>query len=526
MKTKRFLFACVLILVLISGLFSACSSSTSSTTNSGNASSAATSITVSFGGSAALNTLDPHQMAGSYSVLCNIMDFLMEFDPSDNSLRPNIATDWQYSADYKTITFNIRDDVKFSNGDPLTAKDVVFSLKRVGSTQPPVMDQFRNAGFIDATVIDDYSFKVEIDHPSAVFLRQTMAQFLITSEDYFNEVGEEAFARNPLGSGPYKVVDFKEGESLDLTVNEYYWNKAPQIKDVLILSTQDVNTNVKMLQAGEVNLITGVPMQSVPTLQSSGYNIQKFPNTQTHAVEFALVNPNTPWSNVKVRQAINYAIDQDAIINQLFNGVPIKTQWQDPKDLGYDSSMQAVYPYDIEKAKQLMAEAGYADGFDFPITYLTDTAGIKDEADYVASALKAININVKLTGMSMGPEFFEYLGKEAKDTNSETGAIMWDISGPGQEDPAITLMYDFYSLRNALYTTPELDAIIGEALVTPDNTQRAALIKQAYSKINDEMPVVLLCRSMTVFAYDSNITLTQNENNMGKSGWIEDIIIK
>jgi peptide/nickel transport system substrate-binding protein len=484
---------------------------------------AATSITIGLGGSEP-RTLDPLAWGTSAWVGQNIFEALINYD-AEGKMVPCLATEWSYSPDGKTLDFKIRQGVKFSNGDPLKAEDFVFSLDRAAKSSPPIMEQLME-GFEKAEAVDDYTLRFHLTHMSILFLYKTAAQLRAQSKTYYDRVGEEKFVSEPIGTGPYKYAGWQPGQYIDLVVNEDYWGPKPQIKKAHILIGGDDSTRLAMLQSGEVDMITEAPWQNANSLQEAGYN--RFDTLQPYAVMlvFHLLNPNTPWADIRVRQAIDYAIDKDGIVNQLFHGVPKRIQWLLPRELGYDPSLRPDYPYDIGKAKDLLTQAGYADGFNMKMVYLTNMPGVKDIADYIANSLKQLNINCELVGMQMGPEFIETLRKSHDDPNAEV-VYLWEPGGVNDIDPAISLMDGFYSKKPVgLWGNPDLDKIAEEAIATLDEAKRAELIKQAYKIVDRELPRIQICLQSSVTILKSNITYVPTTNANGPASALRDMTIK
>jgi peptide/nickel transport system substrate-binding protein len=269
-----------------------------------------------------------------------------------------------------------------------------------------------------------------------------------------------------------------------------------------------------MLQAGEVDMITQTPWTSVATLEAAGFNRVDVPQPHDIALQFALLDPSVPWADVRVRQAINYAIDKEALINQLFGGVPQEGVWLLPWELGYDASLKPAYPYDLAKAQQLMEEAGLADGFTMPIVYASFMEWGADLADYISSALAAINIQVELTGVSTMPEFMGTVEDLHKGVGDPV-VFLFDYGWPGNPEPVINLTNGFYMEKgNTLYDNPEVYDLVSQALQTVDNDARAELISQAYAIINDDLPFIPICLEVATAMTEPDIAYQKGSGGM------------
>jgi peptide/nickel transport system substrate-binding protein len=280
------------------------------------------------------------------------------------------------------------------------------------------------------------------------------------------------------------------------------------------LAAPDGATRVAMLQAGEVDMITQTPWTNVGPLEDEGFARVDVQMPHDVALQFDLLDPSVPWADVKVRQAINYAIDKEALIDSLFGGVPQEGVWLLPWELGYDPSLKPAYPYDLEMAQQLMEEAGYADGFDMPVYYPTFMEWATDLADYLTSALQAININVELVGLSTFPEFMGTIEDLHKGVG-DPSVILFDFGWPGNPEPVINLTNGFYMEKgNTLYDNPEVYDLISEALATLDNDARAELVSQAYAIINDDLPFVPICLEVATTMMKSNMEYKKSVGGM------------
>jgi peptide/nickel transport system substrate-binding protein len=348
----------------------------------------------------------------------------------------------------------------------------------------------------------------------------------IISKTYFDTVGEEAYLDLPVGTGPYKITDWQEGQYVNVAYNEHWRGEKPQIEEASFLSAPDGATRVAMLQAGEVDMISQTPWTNVAPLEDAGFARVDVPMPHDVAIQFNLLHPDVPWADLKVRQAINYAIDKEAVINDLFGGVPQEGVWLLPWELGYDPTLKPAYPYDLEKAQQLMEEAGYADGFDLPLYYPTFMEWATDLADYVTSALQAINVNVELVGLSTFPEFMGTVGG-MHHGDLDSAAVLFDFGWPGNPEPVINLTNGFYMEKdNTLYDSPEVHALITEALATVDDDARAELISQAYAIINEDLPFIPILLEVATTMMKANIEYEKSVGGMtGGPGNLIDLTV-
>jgi peptide/nickel transport system substrate-binding protein len=478
-------------------------------------------ITIGLGGEA-LTTIDPTSFPGAnvVAITQNVFETLISFDENDQIV-PWLAESWEWSEDGKSLTMNLRQDVVFSDGTPMTCADVLFSIEREAVNNMAVGAQLNPAqGYAGSECADEYTFVVNYTAPSAQFMGQTLGMGLyVVSKAQFDEVGEEEFMMNPIGTGPYKISGWEEGQYIDLVPNELYWGEKAKFSLAHFVPAPDEAGRIGMLQAGEVDLITQVSGTNIPTLKQAGFNRIDIPQAHDIVLIFDLMNPNHPWSDLKVRQAIDYAIDQDAVIETIFNGQPKPAVWLRDWELGYQPEFgEAALGYDLAEAQRLMAEAGYEDGFEMPVTYAAWMEWSTTLLDYITAQLELINITVVPTGLT---DFMEFMGamEQWHAPHTEGGSVfLFDVGWPGNPDPSINLTNGFYSGKpNSLYYTDDLDALVKQVIETIDDDARAPLITQAYQIIAADHPVVPICLEVATGMSAANVVYTKSYGGMGAS---------
>jgi ABC-type transport system substrate-binding protein len=476
-------------------------------------------ITIGLGGEA-LTTIDPTSLTGSnvVAISMNVFETLIGFDENDQIV-PWLAESWEWSEDGKSLTMNLRQDVVFSDGTPMMCDDVLFSIEREAVNNMSVMNQLNpEQGYEGSECVDDYTFAVHYSTPSAQFMGQTLGMGLyVVSKDQFEAVGEDEFMMNPIGTGPYKVLDWEEGQYVDLVPNDLYWGKPAKFSMAHFVPAPDESNRIAMLQAGEVDMITQVSGVNVPSLEEAGFNRIDVPQAHDIVLIFDLVNPNHPWSDIRVRQAMDYAIDQNAVIGTIFNGQHQAPVWLMDWELGYQPEFgETDLGYDLAEAQRLMEEAGYADGFEMPLTYAAFMEWGTILLDYITAQLELINITVEPTGLT---DFMEFMGAQEQWHAPHTeggGVFLFDVGYPGNPDPTINLTNGFYSGKaNSLYYHDDLDAIISEAIQTIDDDERAALVTQAYEIIVADRPVLPICLEVATTMTTQDVSYAKSYGGMG-----------
>ncbi|MEJ8474423.1 ABC transporter substrate-binding protein [Roseibium algae] len=340
-----------------------------------------------------------------------IWDGLIYRDPATNEYKGNLATAWEWIDD-TTLEFKLREGVTFHNGEPFNADDVVYTVNYVADPANGAKTQ-RNVNWMkSAEKIDDYTVRIHLKDkfPAAIeFLSGPVSMY---PNEYYAEAGPSGMGLKPIGTGPYKVTEVVPGQHFVLEANEAYHDSPkgkPTIKNIDIRTIPDVNTQMAELFSGSLDLIWQVPADLAERLAT----MEQFTvsNESTMRVGYLAMDaagrsdPETPFKDIRVRQAVNYAIDRETLVAALLKG---KSQvvWTPcfPSQFGCEQDVKH-YDYDPEKAKKLLAEAGYPDGFttDFyayrnrdyaeAITLYLNAVGIKTNFKMLQySALRELNM--------------------------------------------------------------------------------------------------------------------------------------
>lgn len=335
------------------------------------------------------DSLDPQgtTMLYAYQVLDNIYDRLVGRDANGNVI-PGLAESYSANEEGSAFTFKLREGVKFHNGEELTADDVVFTVERGKSLN------LSNYALIEAVnVLSDYEVELVLTQGYAPFLGiLTTSEFSILNREA-TEAGGETYGRSPVGAGPYKFVEWAEGEYIKLEAFEEYWDGAPSIKDVTIKFIGDTNTALIAMEAGDADYSYVVPNTNREDIEAN--EDLKLVDYNSNVLQFLTLNTqNTYLSNKLVRQAINYAINRDDVVTVAVEGLGVPTtQYCNPDTFGYLEGSEG-YTHDVEKAKTLMSEAGYADGF--TVKVIAQDEMTSKMAQVFADNLREINITCEI----------------------------------------------------------------------------------------------------------------------------------
>ena len=343
-------------------------------------------------------TMNPHGSDSdcNLSVMGNIFEGLLYREPA-GELGPGLATSWE-RVDDVTWRFTLRKGVKFHNGNDFTWEDVKFTFNRLKEPYP--VSEFLAFGGIIKSVEtvngDSWTIDVKTTIPVPYFVQNLHQVFIMDKESTESRsIGE--IGQNPIGTGPYKFVEWVKGSYLKLTVNENYWGEAPSIKNAEITPITEPSTRLAAIATGQVDILQDVPVELFETV-ANDINIEVVTRPARRAIYLSLRNePGFPASDVRVRKAMYLAINEDEIIEKVMFGHAFPAaQIPDPPTVGYDSSLKHL-SYDPERAKLLLAEAGYPDGFEIKLTGPNDRY-VRDAqiCEAIAKQLAKVGIKVEL----------------------------------------------------------------------------------------------------------------------------------
>jgi peptide/nickel transport system substrate-binding protein len=435
---------------------------------------------------------------------------------------PGVAS-WKSSPDGKKIEFTLKKGVKFHSGDLLTTKDILFGYERGKAKSSGVRTGIESVDRIE--IVDDYRFNVYFKQPD-VFYIPLLGSIPIISKSYYDKVGEDVFNRQPVGTGPYKVVAYRPGEYVDIERFEEYWGKKPPVQKARIYFIGEDTTRISKLKAGEADLISAVPFTEVRDLEkATDFKIVKLAtNHPTRSILFGANNPKMPWYDKRVRLAMALAIDCNAIIHTL-NDVPIHLAALAPNELGYDPTIKP-YAYDPKKAKALLAEAGYPNGFDVKFYYgIAGRVSMQQEiAEGVAGYWEAVGIRTKLLGEETAASLARR--RTAQKPDAEYVAL-YTASYAGGADPTQPLNFYFSSVSaNPVYTTPEITKVIADGRSTMDDKKRAELIKKAVKLIYDDVGIIPIINAVSVYGMKKNVVFTPTKGVNFDFLFVKDMALK
>ena len=358
---------------------------------------------------------------GSIFVIMQIFDQLVEVG-DDASPQPGLAESWTSSEDGLTWTFTLR-DAQFSNGDPVTAEDVKFSLDRWKDPEINISYGGLASSVESVDVIDDKTVQITLNRADGAFL-DNLAMFVasIVPKAVVDEIGDEEFSSNPVGSGPFMLKSWARGERIELERNPNYWRAPmPYLDGVTIDFVQDDNTRLLRVENGEADLAEDVPYAQVERIDAlDGVSVASEDVFKWDAIWLNTAVP--PLDDLNVRQALNYATPKEDILESILFGRGDIANHIIANVKYLDESVPA-YPYDIDKAKELMAASSMPDGFDLTMLIPAGDSTELAMAQVIQAAWAEIGVNVTLEPVDLGTAFGTWLGRGPR--RGDVGDVTW-----------------------------------------------------------------------------------------------------
>jgi len=497
--------------------------------------------TLVFGSAGDACRLDPADVTDGESIqrMDNIFEGLVEYKPGSTEIQPCLAESWEFSKGGLEITFHLRKGVKFHDGTDFNADAVVFSFARQYDPNHPYhrYGEWAYWGYMFSDIkevvkIDDYTVKIILKKPNASIMT-SLAMFTvnIVSPTNAKKYKEDAF-KHPCGTGPFKFVEWVKDDHITLVANENYWRRRPYLDKLIFKVIPDLSARTMALVTGEVqgieypNPADFVMIKASPDLKlltQPGMNIGYLALNCGYGYYDKNGNgvrdPDEPWEKVpgyceplthkKVRQAINYAIDKKAIVEGLYMGTAIVAKnGMPPFMLGYNDEIQD-YTYDPQKAKKLLAEAGYPNGFKatlyvMPVSrpYMFDPPRI---GEAIQSYLAAVGIDVDIYQV----DWTTYL--QETEAGKHNMCLLGWTGDNGDPDNFMNVLYGANACsigtagNFAFYNNEEVQDLLTKALRTYDVEKRAQYYKKAQEIIHEDAPWVYLAHATQNLAFRSNV---------------------
>jgi glutathione transport system substrate-binding protein len=422
-------------------------------------------------------------------------------------LRPQLAESYEASEDAKEFTFHLRKGITFHDGTPFNAAAVKFSFDRAGNPENHLKRQSLYVMIDHTEVVDDFTVRMVLKYPFGAFVNDVAHPgALIVSPKSIQDYGKEV-TRHPSGTGPYEFVSWS-ADTLKLKKNVHYWKPGlPKLDTITYRGVPENGARIAMLQAGEAQFIYPVPPELIKSLERSP-TITVFDEPSLLCRYVALNNLRKPFSDPRVRLALNYAVDKQAFIKVVFNGHADPMDSPMPPLLGF-YQRQGNYPYDPAKAKELLAEAGYPNGFETTLTGGVDTL-VQRGMQFIQQQLAIVGVTVKVEPLEAGVLTAKMFNVQKPEDativmlyggwSSSTGDADW-----GMRPMLYTRSFPPVLSNLAWYSNPDTDAAIEDGLATVDPSKRAIAYAKAQAQVWKDAPWIFLAVDHSLAAYSKKL---------------------
>ena len=410
------------------------------------------------------DSLDPHLAvaAGTKEVMFNVFEGLMK-PTSTGDLTPAVAESYTVSEDRLTYTFTLREGVKFHNGDEVTAEDVVYSISRCADTTDgtPLVEAFSVIQSVEA--VDARTVAITIAEPSNEFISYMTTAILPADYDQQDTA--------PVGTGPFKFVSRAAQDNIVLERFDEYWGTPAYLDKVTFKIMENADSLVMSLQSGAIDLCSHLTSTQVAQLGGDFYVAE---GTMNLVQALYLNNAEKPFDDVRVRQALCYAVDKQGIIDLAFDGYgsPIGSSMYPAFGKYFDESLTNYYTKDVEKAKSLLTDAGYPNGFEMTITVPSNYQPHIDTAQVLVEQLKEIGVTAKIELVEWGTWVSDvYAGRQFQST-------VVGVDASNMTARALLERFTSDYAKNFInYNNADYDALFQQALTTYDDAGQTAIYK-------------------------------------------------
>jgi len=459
--------------------------------------------------------LDPPQVTdlNSNRVSRRIAETLVAFAEESTRVEPHLAESWTISRDGLTYTFKLRKGIKFHDGTPFDAEAVKFSIERQFNPDHPFnkLGKYPFAGYFFGNVkavevVSEDTVQFVLKEPRASFLSVLAAgPASIVSPTAARKHGAD-YALNPVGTGPFRYVSWERGQRVVLEKNPSYWKFPVKVDRVIYRPIVEDQARLTELLTGSLDLIVGVPPDFVAQLEGSA-RIAVLKQVGAHVWYLGINNQKKPLDDKRVRQALNYAVNKEAIVRDVLKGTgAVSAGPVLPNTWGADAALKP-YPYDPERAKRLLAEAGYPSGFSTTLWVPESGSGMQSPvamSTVIQSNLKAVGVNVTLQTMEWGAFLAKLRSKE-----QDLFALSWMA---GAEDPDLVIYPLLHSSQwtpngpnRALYKNQRLDDLLHQARLVTDQAKRAELYREAQRILVEDPPWIFVDHEIQIAALSRRV---------------------
>ncbi len=453
----------------------------------------------------------------SLKIAQQVFDTLLDYKEGTTEVMPSLAESWTISEDALTYTFKLREGVKFHDGTDFNADAVVFNFERWSDTKSKYKFEGDSFDYYDSmfgpeeerviasvTATDPTTVVFKLNKPQAPFLQNlAMTCFGIASPKAIEDE-KENFKSNPVGTGPFVFKEWKRSDSITLDKNPNYWQEGlPKMDQVIIRSIPDNTARYNALQNGEIDMMEDLSPDDLASLEANPA-LQKINRPPFNVAYLGFNTTKKPFDDPKVRVALNHAVDKQGLIDAFFAGQAEPAVNPIPPTLwGYNKSVED-YPYDLAKAKQLLADAGYPNGIEQELTfyampvprpYMPDGRKV---AEVIQASFEQIGVKVKIES----PEWATYLEDLKNGTKDDLFIIGW-TGDNGDPDNFFYPLLDKDSIGGnnySQYDSKEFHDLVVKAQQETDQAERSKLYEQAQVVVKKDAPWVPLVHSTPLLA--------------------------
>lgn len=449
-----------------------------------------------------LSNLDPIVPGDNMTIwaLLLMYDQLVRVTADGNDVEPALATDWTISEDKKTYVFNLRKDVKFHDGSVMTAADVKFSLDRArgeGSSWSWIY-----TGIESVEVSGDNQVTIKTKTPYAPLL-SSLALFSssIVSEKAVKDQGKDFLSDKEFGTGPFKLSNWQRGQKVELAKNADYWQAGkPYLDGVELVQVPEDTTRLFQLRAGDIDIASNVPFNAMAELQADPALTVMTP--QVSRVDVININhTHEPFNDVKIRQAINYAVDKDLIIKTVLMGNGEMATSYLPKMKYFNDQLEG-YKYDLEKAKKLMAESSKPQGFKTKLLIASGDETDRQIAVIVKDQLAALGIDVEIQMMESGAA---YEAVNQMNYDLATTYFSTDIIDPDELTSFEVVSTGGTDAYHTGYKNPKVDELAEKARAELDEAKRKEMYLEIQKLVSEDATFLFLYYKPATYAVQNYV---------------------
>lgn len=413
----------------------------------------------------------------------HIQETLLDYDEKIQ-FKPLLALEWK-QIEPTVWQYKLRQGVKFSNGEPFNAEQVKFSFERVMDPNSKSTRKGETRYVERVEVVDDYTVNFHTNGVVPLF-DVYLSKFPIVPKGYITEKGDEVFARQPIGTGPYVLQEWVKDDHITLKRNPNYWGEAPKVETVIFRSVPDISARVATFLAGEADIVMDLQPATIKEVEArDNLHVVKAPSMRTVFVAFNTLI-ESPAQNDLVRQAMNYAVDKEAIVKNVMDGyaTPLQGQVISPEYWGFDPNLKA-YPYDPAKAKELLTQAGFPNGLELRMScprgrYMNDA----EICQALIGQLEKVGIKLNVVTREFGVHNEEFYTKK--------GGPLFLVGYLTEPDAARMLSIFQTPHPNAQRSNPEFDKLVDEAVAETNSEARLEKVRKALEYFYQDAQVIFL----------------------------------